>query len=410
MGYLRSFLFAAPLLLALPVHAQQAEDAAPVFTLPPASAPQPANPNRQGPELDVFRAPATTAAPPPVIAPTITPTPAPAQPAPQVPAQRTAPPPARPSRATPEQTAPRAAAERATPEAESSPAPTPAPEQTQDPAPASTPAPQPAPTPDASAPEEAPPPPANANTTPWPWIIGGALLLLALAAFILLRRRRPTAPDAAEVEIAPPAPVPAPAPPKAAPAPKPAPTPEPTPVAATPDAPDRPWLDMTLDLSLARYSLVGMTVGYTLLLHNRGDTPAQDVLVRGIIGNAGAEQQALLQSFFAQQSGLPLHSAMAIMPGETRRLTGELRLMPDEIVPVTMGQRSLLIPLAAFDASYHWGPDGGEPQVHGRTARAFILGQEQEPPADRLAPFRLDQGPRQYRRPATRAAGELVPS
>ena len=156
--------------------------------------------------------------------------------------------------------------------------------------------------------------------------------------------------------------------------------------------------------------LVGMIVGYTLLLHNRGDTPAQDVLVRGIIGNAGAQQQALLQSFFAQQSGLPLHSAMAIMPGETRRLTGELRLMPDEIVPVTMGQRSLLIPLAAFDASYHWGPDGGEPQGHGRTARAFILGQEQEPPADRLAPFRLDQGPRQYRRPATRAAGELVPS
>jgi len=60
MGYHRSFLFAAPLLLALPVHAQQAEDAAPVFTLPPTSAPQPANPNRQGPELDVFRAPATT--------------------------------------------------------------------------------------------------------------------------------------------------------------------------------------------------------------------------------------------------------------------------------------------------------------------------------------------------------------
>ena len=416
MGYHRSFLFAAPLLLALPVHAQQTEDAAPVFTLPPASAPQPTNPNRQGPELDVFRAPATTSPPPPVVAPTIAPTPAPAQPAPQVPAQRTAPPPARPSRAPPEQAAPRAAAaaERAAPEAESRPAATPTPEQTQDPAPASTPTPQPAPTPAASAPEEAPPPPANANTTPWPWIIGGALLLLALAAFILLRRRRPTAPDAAEVEIAPPAPVPAPAPPKAAPAPKPAPTPEPapepTPVAATPDASDRPWLDMALDLSLARYSLVGMTVGYTLLLHNRGDTPAQDVLVRGIIGNAGAQQQALLQSFFAQQSGLPLHSAMAIMPGETRRLTGELRLMPDEIVPVTMGQRSLLIPLAAFDASYHWGPDGGEPQGHGRTARAFILGQEQEPPADRLAPFRLDQGPRQYRRPATRAAGELVPS
>lgn len=401
MGYHRSFLFAAPLLLALPVHAQQTEEAAPVFTLPPAATtPQPANPRQQGPELDVFRAPAPTTAPPPVVAPTVTPTPAPAQPAPQAPAQRAAPSPAPKPRATPAQPAPRPAAEaeRAAPDNQSSPVTAPAP------------APEPAPTPAASAPDEAPLSPAPTDATPWPWIIGGALALLAIVAALLLRRRRQPAQDAADVEIAPPAPVPVPAPPKPAPAPQPAPTPEPAPEAAIPDAPDRPWLDMALDLTQARYSMMGMTVGYALLLHNRGDTPAQDVLVRGIIGNAGAQQQVLLQSFFAQQSGLPLHAAVSIMPGETRRLTGELRLNPDQIVPVTMGQRSLLIPLAAFDASYRWGPEEAEPLGHGRTARAFILGQEQEPPAERLAPFRLDQGPRQYRRAATRAAGELVPS
>lgn len=402
MGYHRSFLFAAPLLLALPVHAQQAEEAAPVFTLPPASAPQPANPRQQGPELDVFRAPATTTAPPPVVAPTVTPTPtpAPAQPAPKAPVQRAAPTPVPTPRATPAQPAPRPAAEaeRAAPDNQSSPVT----------APEAQPVAEPAPTPAASAPEEAPLSPAPTNATPWPWIIGGALALLAIVAALLLRRRRQPAQDATDVEIAPPAPVPVPAPPKPAPAPQP--TPEPAPEAAIPDAPDRPWLDMALDLTQARYSMMGMTVGYTLLLHNRGDTPAQDGLVRGIIGNAGAQQQALLQSFFAQQSGLPLHAAVSIMPGETRRLIGELRLMPDQIVPVTMGQRSLLIPLAAFDASYRWGPEEAEPLGHGRTARAFILGQEQEPPAERLAPFRLDQGPRQYRRAATRAAGELVPS
>ena len=402
MGYHRSFLFAAPLLLALPVHAQQAEEAAPVFTLPPASAPQPANPRQQGPELDVFRAPATTTAPPPVVAPTVTPTPtpAPAQPAPKAPVQRAAPTPVPTPRATPAQPAlrPAAEAERAAPDNQSSPVT----------APEAQPVAEPAPTPAASAPEEAPLSPAPTNPTPWPWIIGGALALLAIVAALLLRRRRQPAQDATGVEIAPPAPVPVPAPPKPAPAPQP--TPEPAPEAAIPDAPDRPWLDMALDLTQARYSMMGMTVGYTLLLHNRGDTPAQDVLVRGIIGNAGAQQQALLQSFFAQQSGLPLHAAVSIMPGETRRLIGELRLMPDQIVPVTMGQRSLLIPLAAFDASYRWGPEEAEPLGHGRTARAFILGQEQEPPAERLAPFRLDQGPRQYRRAATRAAGELVPS
>lgn len=404
MGYHRSFLFAAPLLLALPVHAQQAEEAAPVFTLPPSSAPQPANPRQQGPELDVFRAPATTTAPPPVVAPTVTPTPTPVpvQSAPQAPAQRAAPTPAPTPRATPAQPVPRPAAE-----AES-----PAPDNESSPVPASAPQParEPAPTPTASAPEEAPLSPAPTDATPWPWIIGGALALLAIVAALLLRRRQKPVYDETEGEIAPPAPVSVPTPPKPAPTPQPAPTPEPAPVAAIPDAPGRPWLDMGLDLTQARYSLMGMTVGYRLLLHNRGDTPAQDVLIRGIIGNAGAEQQALLQSFFAQQSGLPLHAAVSIMPGETRQLTGELRLMPDQIVPVTMGQRSLLIPLAAFDASYRWGPEEAEPLGHGRTARAFILGQEQEPPAERLAPFRLDQGPRQYRRAATRAAGELVPS
>ncbi|NWK96732.1 hypothetical protein DM806_13895 [Sphingobium lactosutens] len=106
---------------------------------------------------------------------------------------------------------------------------------------------------------------------------------------------------------------------------------------------------------------------------------------------------------------MPLHSAVTIAPGETIQLGGELRLAPDQIVPVEMGQRSLLIPLAAFDMGYRWESGEGEPTGHGRTARAFIVGQEQEPPADRLAPLRLDQGPRQYRRPAARAAAELAP-
>jgi hypothetical protein len=402
MGYLRSFLFAAPLLLTLPAHAQQAEEAAPVFTLPPSSAAQPANPRQQGPELDLFRAPATTAPPPPMIAPTVTPTPTPALTQPTAQAQRPTPAPTPRTTPAPAPPSPAANDERAAPSSESAPATPPVL------APEPEPEPQPVPTPSAAAPAEAPlSPAAPTDTTPWPWIIGVGIALLALAAALLLRRLRQPVTDEAEADIAPADPGPVATQPKPTPAPTPQPAPEPAPVAVTPD---RPWLDVGLDLTQARYSLMGMTVGYTLLLHNRGDTPAQDVLVRGIIGNAGAEQQALLQSFFAQQSGLPLHAAVSIMPGETRRLTGELRLHPEQIVPVTMGQRSLLIPLAAFDASYRWGPEEAEPLGHGRTARAFILGQEQEPPVDRLAPFRLDQGPRQYRRAATRAAGELVPS
>ncbi|MEA3388590.1 MAG: hypothetical protein U9R64_04825, partial [Pseudomonadota bacterium] len=90
----RSLLLAAPLLVATAVHAQQAQDGAPVFTLPPSNAAPASDPARQGPELDVFREPATPRATPPAVTPTITPPPpVVAQPAPQSP-----PPTARPQR------------------------------------------------------------------------------------------------------------------------------------------------------------------------------------------------------------------------------------------------------------------------------------------------------------------------
>jgi hypothetical protein len=68
-----------------------------------------------------------------------------------------------------------------------------------------------------------------------------------------------------------------------------------------------------------------------------------------------------------------------------------------------MGQRALLIPLIAFDAQYRWTDEAGETQGTGRTGRAFIVGEEQTPPVERLSPFRLDLGPRQYRTPGSRA-------
>ncbi|NBB42189.1 hypothetical protein GVN23_24265, partial [Sphingobium yanoikuyae] len=211
----------------------------------------------------------------------------------------------------------------------------------------------------------------------------------------------------APVAPPPPAPAPAPAP---IPAPTPAPAPEPVAPAPASDAEDRPWIDLGLDISLARSSLIGVTIGYTLLLHNRGDRPARDIMVRGILGNAGAQQDALLRHFFGGETGMPLHSIVSIAPGETVRMTNELRLAQDEIVPVTMGERALLVPIAAFDAHYRWGEDEEAPEGTGRTGRAFIVGQEQDPPAERLSPFRLDQGPRQFRRPAARAAAEVPPA
>lgn len=412
MGSYRLLLIAAPLLLALPARAQDPAQGDPIVNLPAPTRPPSSDPRRQGPELDVFRdlpGTAQPATPPPlVVTPTITPNPAPVQ----------ARPTPTPSTATPQQNRPARQAP-STPEPRR---PEPSQPEPAEPAPVAstsaapeTPVEQAAPAPSenavASAPtaEQSAEPERDANH--WPWIAAAILLAAGLAAFLLTRKRKAAreAVDAAPV-AAPNIPV---AKPPVRPPASPAPKPQPEPVAPAPAAidTDRPWLDMQLEIAQARFSLVGVTISYSLILHNRGERPAQDVFVRGVLGNAGPQQQAVLDAFFTGQIGMPIHSAVAIAPSETQRLSGELRLSPEEIAPVQMGERNLLIPIAAFDAAYRWGmEEAADPHGHGRTARAFIVGQDQEPPADRLAPLRVDQGFRQYRRPAARAAAELTPT
>lgn len=444
MGPYRLILAILPFLLAssaAPALAQQqpAENSGPIVNLPRGNAPR-APDNRQGPELDVFRDPATptvTLPPPVVLPPVVTPTTPPAATPPTTPAPRTQAP--APRREAPVTGAP-VDSDRAQPAQRDRQRPaaptTPAPVQTSDQAsetPA-TPSPQTQtePPPRTAAPAEA----TNSATVPaepapaeeaaregplWLWIGGGAVLLALILAF-LLRRRRDREEDAGEEEATPipaePTPaaveaIPSPAPIAPAPAAAPTPPTQPAPAAVAPPAApivaadDRALIELMLEVTAARNSLMGLTVGYALTLSNRGEQAAQDVLVRGLIGNAGSDQQAFLQQFASGETGLPLHSTLTIAPGGSQRLTGELRLTADQFAPLPMGGRLLLIPLAAFDVQYRWGEDSADPAGTGRQGGAFIIGQEQEPPAERLAPFRLDLGPRQYRRPGARVAGQF---
>ncbi|CAD7337642.1 hypothetical protein FIM10_12235 [Sphingomonadales bacterium 56] len=417
MGMRPAILTALPLLLATPSFAQEQGGSDPVFNLPRTS-PPPADPSRQGPELDVFRgAPVTPPASTPVITP---PPPVVAQPQPQPvpPAQ-----PQRPATTAPRPTPAEPAAPAREPESSSAapqastpqaPAPQPAPAQPAEP--------QAAPSPIPAAPASEPPLGAPAESASWGWIAGViALLAAALAAAWLFLRRRSEEEQQSyeEPEAAPAPPPPTPAAAKPVPVPVP-PAPRPAeakpvapPAAPRPDAPsptpaaaaaDRPWIDLSLEVRSARLSLMGATISYHLTLHNRGERVADDILIRTFIANADAHQQAQLQQFFAGALGLPAHSAVSLAPGHSHSLAGELRLLPDQIAPVQMGDRALLIPLVAFDAQYRWSDEPGtSPTGAGRTGRAFIVGQEKTPPADRLTPFRVDQGPRQFRTPGSRA-------
>ncbi|WP_336974433.1 hypothetical protein [Sphingobium aromaticiconvertens] len=385
---LSPLLAAAAIALPAPAGAQE-EAAPPLPSLPRPQTPAQPSPSeqRQGPELDVYRdvpgtAPAPTApppvtvtTPPPVIAPT--PVPAPNR-------QATATPRTQPER-VPERTAPPAARESG--------------EATPSPAPVETPlssgetivAPQ---TGNVAESAAAPPPPTTAPPAPtgrglpWGWI-GAALAIVLAGGIALFLRRRPRdgamdESDDAVQDVGAPEPL-RPSPP----APKPRPTTTPQPAA------ERAWIDVELAIESARYSLLGVSVGYRLTLRNRGQSVASDMLVHALIGNADANQNELLRAFFAGTKGMPVHSVVSLAPGQTQILTNELRLEPDAIDPLELDGRLLLVPLIGFDVHYRWNGDGTPGS--GRTGSAFIVGQEQAPPTQKLAPFRFDQGPRQYR-------------
>ncbi|HEX7742883.1 MAG TPA: hypothetical protein VF442_10705 [Sphingobium sp.] len=397
-------LFIAPLLLASPALAQDQDSGEPVFNLPRQTQP-PADPNRQGPELNVFRGAPTPVTPPPVVTPTIVPPPA------ITPAPQPTPQPQPPAATQPQRPAPSVRQPAPTPPPSNAPA-----------TPAATPEPQPTPSPEATpapaAPAAEPPLAPSGEPSRWPWIGAGVAALAALltAAWLLRRRKRdadeifeeePLFAEEGEQAPAPPAATPRPLSPSRPTPPAPVPVPPPPPA---PQTADRPWIDLAMEVRGARLSLMGATITYVLTLHNRGQRPAEDLLIRTLIANADTGQQAMLQQFFAGAVGLPTHSVVSVAPGESHSLTGELRLLPDQIAPVQMDGRALLIPLVAFDAQYRWTDEGSEASGAGRTGGAFIVGQEKSPPADRLAPFRLDLGPRQYPTPGSRATALTLAS
>ncbi|MEO0032953.1 MAG: hypothetical protein RIS94_2711, partial [Pseudomonadota bacterium] len=86
----------------------------------------------------------------------------------------------------------------------------------------------------------------------------------------------------------------------------------------------------------------------------------------------------------------PLHRVAALAPGESVTLGGEMRLPLSSVLPIRNGEAQLFVPLTRFDG-WASAPDGRG--VHARAA--FLVGQENAA-QPRLAPFRLDLGPRVY--------------
>ena len=247
--------------------------------------------------------------------------------------------------------------------------------------------------PGASAPAVAPAPAGGLGL--WPWLLA-AIALGAGGAFLLWRRntREAFAGDVDFDRFVAPEPAPEP---RRSPVADQAPAPLAAPPISEPVAPApsglvstrlRPWIDVTVTPSRCIVENDQVTFEFEAILTNTGTALARDVLLEATMVNASPTQESEISAFFNSPAGV----------GERITLIeplGRVGLRPKIVVPrdrlrvLDAGGRRVFVPLIAFNALYRWGDDERQ------TSMAYLVGRETG--SNKLAPFRLDLGPRVFR-------------
>lgn len=235
-----------------------------------------------------------------------------------------------------------------------------------------------------------------------PWLIAALAAAGAAAWFLLRRRQRESYAGIGEIDrFEAPAPAPAPvprpvqrkaAPPAPAPAPVPASTPAPSSVGPSGTVIStrlRPWLEIEFVPDRAVVADEKAAVKFTLTLFNSGTVPARDVQVEASMFNAGPVQDQQIQLFF--DNPVAKGDKIPVIPPLQRVSVATAVFLPrDQIKPIEVEGRALLVPLIAFNALYAWSSGSGQ------TSATYLVGRDTQ--GEKLAPFRLDQGARIFRK------------
>ncbi|WP_431848738.1 hypothetical protein [Allosphingosinicella sp.] len=237
-------------------------------------------------------------------------------------------------------------------------------------------------------------------------ILAGLALLGGAVAVLRLRRRRseeeletrhvPTPQPEAEPTPAPaPQPVAAPLPPPVSPAPAPVAQAAVPPAAAASDVPGivmRPWLELIFRPARATATDGGASVQYEAVIRNVGNAPARNVRLAARMFNSGQDIQAEVSRFFGMGVDSPDGAPLTILPRTEVSLSSVVTMEREDMREIKVQGRSLFIPTVAFNLLYEWGRD-----KVGQTCSAHLVGREPDTPSEKMAPFRLDLGPRVYR-------------
>jgi hypothetical protein len=150
----------------------------------------------------------------------------------------------------------------------------------------------------------------------------------------------------------------------------------------------RPWIELSFQPTRCIVEEQQIVFEFELSLFNSGSAPARDVLIEATSFNAGPTQDSDIGGFFDNPVGKGERIA-AIPPLQRMSLTTQVASPRENVRLIEAAGRKVFVPLIAFNALYRW--SAGE----GQTSQGFLLGRDTK--REKMAPFRIDLGPRVFR-------------
>lgn len=144
---------------------------------------------------------------------------------------------------------------------------------------------------------------------------------------------------------------------------------------------------MEFTADAASSTLINAVLRYSVTLSNESGDRLTNLQLSGAMAQA-EKDLAMSELGFSEDI---LHRIAALDGNESVTVSGELRLPLTAIRPIAFKSQALFIPLARFAVEYQDSDDEKHRQV-----AAFVVGTEYDPPRPRMAPFRLDLGPRSF--------------
>ena len=219
--------------------------------------------------------------------------------------------------------------------------------------------------------------------SPLPWLI--ALLLVGGAAAYYFRRQRSGLAFAGGAEtsqfVAP-----EPAPQRLQPKPVSAPAPPAAPAGIVTTR-LRPALELQFRPDRVLVEADRVVLEFEALVLNSGSGPARDVLVEAAMFNAGPAQDKEIGAFFERPVGQGDRVPM-IGPLKSLGFRSAVNMPLEHLRQFQAGERTVFVPLIGFNVLYRSG--GGDAQI----SAGYLVGKDIK--GEKLAPFRLDQGPRAF--------------